>query len=78
MKRRVERGRRSAKQTVSDFADELLKRRPCEETNAKIMALQTIALRMSWNDLYNRLRFRTQPPLLEDEPRERPERWWDR
>lgn len=76
MKRRVERGRRSAKQTISDFADELLKRPNCEETQAKLLALQTVALRMSWTDLYNRLRYRYKAPSeIEEETKEK---WWQK
>lgn len=79
MSRRVERPRRSAKRTVTEFAEELLKRPRCEDTQAKLLALQTIALRMSWTDLYNSLRFRTQPALanFEDKP-EPKEPWWNK
>lgn len=79
MSRRVERGRRSAKQTIIDFADELQARPRCEATENKLMALQTIALRMNWNDLYTKLRYRGRPPELPaDEVPEPKERWWDK
>jgi hypothetical protein len=54
---RIDRTRRSAKETINDLANELLKRTDGDAT-AKLQALETIALRMNWNDLYNRLRYR--------------------
>ena len=70
---RVERTRKSAKGVVTDFADELLRRSHDPEAKTKLVTIETIALRMGWNDLYNRLRFKSG---LHNERREEP--WWTR
>lgn len=55
---RVERERKSAKGTIVAYAEELLKRLNDPESEAKLLAIQTIALRMNWNDLYTKLYYR--------------------
>lgn len=54
----MKRERRSAKEITTDYANELLNRTPDPSTDAKLLAIETIAYRMSWNELYNRLRYR--------------------
>lgn len=56
---RVEVGRRSAKGTITAYAEELLARRNDPDVHAKLLAVETIALRMNWHDLYNKLRFKS-------------------
>lgn len=68
---RVERPRKSAKGTIEAYADELLNRTKDKDAMIKLLAVQTIALRMGWHELYNRLRY--------NEHRiNQTERWWDR
>lgn len=55
---RVDRNRRSAKQTIEELANEVLKRPESPENNSKLDLLETIASRMSWIDLFNRIKFR--------------------
>lgn len=50
--------RRSAKETIWDFAQELMIRNNDPNANFKLLAIETIALRMGWNELYNNLRYR--------------------
>lgn len=71
---RVDRTRKSAKGVVKDYADELLKRDHDPDRKAKLLALETIALRMNWTDLYNRLRFKS--ALHKEETVE--EKWFQR
>lgn len=70
---RVEKGRKSAKGTVASYAEELLNRSSDPESQTKLMALQTIALRMGWTELYNKLRFREHGH--QSDPNEK---WWNR
>ena len=50
--------RRTAKAVVENYANELLNRPPTDaDRKAKLLVIETIALRMGWNDLYKRLRF---------------------
>lgn len=58
----MKRERRSAKSTIEGYANELLARLPDNPTEAKLIALETIALRMGWNDFYNKLRYRKNKP----------------
>ncbi len=55
---RIDRTRRSAKQTVEEMANDLMRRPECAETKAKLDLIQTICSRMSWMDLFNRIQFR--------------------
>lgn len=81
---RVDRTRKSAKQVVTDFADELLHRTTDADVPVKLLVIQTIALRMNWTDLYERLRFRHRhdvapaPAPAEVASTEKPEPWWQR
>lgn len=73
----MRRERRSAKEIVHDYANELLARGNDKDQAAKLLAVETIAFRMGWNDLYNRLRFRQrQAPAAQ--PQEREEQWWQK
>lgn len=81
---RVDRTRKSAKQVIEDFADELLHRTTDADVPVKLLTLQTIALRMNWTDLYDRLRWRHRHDVaparepVDETPVERPEPWWNR
>ena len=55
---RVDRNRRSAKQTVEEMAVELMRRPECHDNNQKLDLLETLASRMSWTDLFNKIKFR--------------------
>jgi len=70
---RVDKTRKSAKGTIAQYASELLSRPNDPESPAKLMAIQTIALRMGWNDLYKKLRFREASGQVEVT-----EKWWNK
>lgn len=66
--------RRSAKAVITDYANELLSRTSDADRRAKLVTIETIALKMGWNDLYNKLRFKSglhQPETAE-------EKWWQK
>lgn len=70
----MRRERRSAKSVITDYANELLSRTTDADRRIKLTTIETIALRMGWNDLYNKLRFRSglhQPETAE-------EKWWQK
>ncbi len=52
------RSRRSAKKTIEDMTNEILKRPPGVERDAKLNLIETIASQMSWIDLVNRIKYR--------------------
>lgn len=62
------RGRKSAKGTVNSLANELLGQLEHPDTKAKLALIETIAHRMGWMDLYNRLKSRDarQPWYMRD------------
>jgi len=78
----MRRERRSAKAVISNYANELLSRTGDKDVAIRLTTVEAIALRMGWNDLYNRLRFRDrnvlQEPAVETEIDETPEPWWQR
>lgn len=49
--------RKSAKQVIEDYAEDILTRTGCPDRKAKLLVIETIAFRMGWHKLYNRLRF---------------------
>lgn len=59
MKKGIE--RRSAKSVVENYAQELLNRTTDPAIDSKLAVLEVIAMRMSWNDLYHKLRSRRSP-----------------
>ena len=76
----MRRERRSAKAVITNYANELLGRTNDKDVAIRLTTVEAIALRMGWNDLYNRLRFRErivlhEPPEPEEET---PEPWWQR
>lgn len=71
---RVDRERRSAKKIIEAYARELLCRRNDPDVKTKLLAIETIAFRMGWNDLYNDLRFKF--GLHKEEVQV--EKWWQR
>lgn len=70
----MRRERKSAKEVIHDFATELLNRTSDPDRRAKLVAVETIAMRMGWNDLYNKLRFKS--GLHQSETAE--EKWWQK
>ena len=50
--------RRSAKETVHDLANEIMARPASPDNDQKLKVLETIASRMSWMDLFNKIRYR--------------------
>lgn len=54
----MKRERRSAKEVVSNYANELLARPDSPDNEAKLLVIETIASRMSWVDLFNKIRYR--------------------
>lgn len=77
---RVDRTRRSAKGTVTEMAESMLKRTNDPDVNVKLDVLQTIAARMSWNDLFekikNHFRYQAQPVHVENTDSD--EKWWQK
>lgn len=69
----MRRERRSAKEVIHDLANEILARTTDADRKAKLIVLETIAMRMGWNDLYNKLRFKSG---IHHETIE--EKWWQR
>lgn len=70
----MKRDRRSAKAVINQFASELLNRHGDKDAEIKLLTIETIALKMGWNDLYDRLRFRKKVQAeREDGPRRQ---WW--
>lgn len=78
----MKRERRSAKAVITQFANELLERTNDKDAPVKLLTIETIAFRMGWNDLYDRLRFRSRNVQIKQEsietPTEKPEPWWNR
>ena len=66
----MKRERRSAKEVVHDYANELLNRTTDKDATTKLLAVETIAYRMGWTELYNQLRFRKRSAA--------PEQWWQK
>lgn len=74
--------RRSAKGVIVGYANELLSRINDKDVQIKLLTIETIAFKMGWNDLYDRLRFRgrneqVRPDKVEIED-EKPEPWWQK
>jgi hypothetical protein len=78
----MRRERRSAKDVIVHFANELLGRTNDKDAAIKLLTIETIAFRMGWNDLYDRLRFRNRNVEIKQDsietPNEKPEPWWQR
>lgn len=53
--------RKSAKDVCENLANDLLRRPASPDVKAQLLALETIAYRMNWFKLYDRLRFRERP-----------------
>lgn len=62
---RVERDRKSAKKEIMAMADEILRRPPCQFNDAKLDLIATIASRMGWFDLFNRITYRHREPVIQ-------------
>lgn len=77
---RSNRSRKSAKQVITQYCNELLVRPNDPHREQKLIAIEHIAFKMNWKDLYEHLRFKKNLPIKvePDEPKEVPERWWDR
>lgn len=78
---RVDRTRRSAKGTVAEMAESMLKRTNDPDVNAKLDVLQTIAARMSWNDLFEKLKNRHRyqaAAQIQSQDDDRSEKWWQK
>lgn len=62
------------------MAESMLKRTNDEHVNVKLDVLQTIAARMSWNDLFEKIknRYKYQVGHQNEEPAEKPEQWWQK
>jgi hypothetical protein len=77
----MRRERRSAKAVITNYANELLMRTTDKDVAIRLTTVEAIAMRMGWNDLYNRLRFRERSPVYEpaiETEEEKPEPWWQR
>lgn len=79
---RVDRERRSAKGTIEELTDSMLKRTNDEHVNIKLDVLQTIAARMSWNDLFekikNRHKFQAAAQFRSPDDERTDEKWWQK
>ena len=64
-------GRRSAKMTIYEITGELLARPESPENNTKLALIQTIASKVGWMDLFNKIQYRsrarTWTPYKEDD-----------
>lgn len=59
--------RKSPKLVIAQYADELLRRND-HDAPKQLLAIEVIALRMNWTELYNKLRYRQrQKPWYTDE-----------
>lgn len=56
---RGDRNRRSAKDVIYQMAAEIMARPKSMENDAKLTLIETIASRMSWMDLFNKIRYRS-------------------
>ena len=54
---KLKRNRRSAKNVIKEYCYQLLSRKNDPSVKYKLLALEAIALRMSWHDIYELLRF---------------------
>ena len=52
-----ERSRRSAKQVITDMAEEILRRPSCDENKIKLNLIETIANRMGWSEIVVKLKY---------------------
>ena len=55
---RVEKGRKSAKGVIEQYARELMNRTNDQNKAEKLAVIETIAMRMGWNKLFNEIRYR--------------------
>lgn len=69
-----DRQRRSARQVVTDYMNELINRQGDPAVFEKLSAIETIASRMSWEDIMWRCR-NSKKHLTQPRPT-RPEPWW--
>lgn len=61
------------------MAESMLRRTNDPNINAKLDVLQTIAARMSWNDLFEKIKNRHfAKHSHQDDPAEKPEHWWQK
>ncbi len=49
--------RRSAKMVVEDMTNEILARPPSEDKESKLALIHSLAIRMSWNQLADKIKF---------------------
>lgn len=67
----MRRERRSAKAIIKELCQEYISRFPDgPEKDTRLMVIETIALRMGWQDLYSKLRWRKSQP--------KDEKWWQK
>lgn len=62
---RVDRTRRSAKQTITALAEEILRRPASDDRKAKLDLLSTIASRIGWNELFDKIRYHQREPVIQ-------------
>jgi hypothetical protein len=72
----VYRGRKSAKNVITDYARELLRRPRDHDTWTKLVTIEAIALRMNWKELYEQLRFKSGLHPSETGPKQSATYWW--
>jgi len=51
-----DRTRRSAKQVIEDLTEEILRRPKCDQNSAKLDLIESIAIRMSWTNLFMKIK----------------------
>lgn len=61
------REKRTAKRIIEEYANELISRTADKDAAIKLLVVETIAHRMGWTELYNRVRYK-QKPLM----------WWEK
>lgn len=65
------RSRKSAKQVITEYCHELLNRSSDPHKHEKLIAIEHIAFKMNWTELYNLLRFKKSHPFHDEKPEEK-------
>lgn len=60
-----DRTRRSAKQVLEDLTEEILRRPKCDQNDAKLDLIESIASRMSWTNLFMKIKNRRKEPVIQ-------------
>lgn len=78
-----DRSRRSAKTIISEMISSMLNRSNDPYVNIKLNVLETICMKMSWNDLLESLKYRHRQAFIQEDTKTedaegRPEKWFQK